>query len=80
MALKLFGNFTEVSLSQSQNAPKPILVTLSGISIEVIRVPLNAVAPMLVTLPGIFIEVKDEQNWKAPYSIDVTPLGILTEA
>ena len=48
MALKLFGNFTEVSLSQSQNAPKPILVTLSGISIEVIRMPLNAVAPMLV--------------------------------
>ena len=42
-----------------ENAPEPMLVTLSGIVIEVKPVHHeNAELPMLVTLAGIVIEVK----------------------
>ena len=42
-----------------ENAPEPMLVTLSGIVIEVKPVHHeNAEVPMLVTLAGIVIEVK----------------------
>ena len=42
-----------------ENAPEPMLVTLSGIVIEVKLVHHeNTLSPMLVTLSGIVIEVK----------------------
>ena len=45
-----------------ENAPEPMLVTLSGIVIEVKPVQHeNAKSPMLVTLSGIVIEVKPVQ-------------------
>ena len=48
-----------VRLSHSKNALSPILVTLSGIVIEVKTLqPANATSPILVTLSGIVIVVK----------------------
>ena len=53
---------TEVSPEQPENAPYPMLVTLSGIVTEVSpEQPQNALSPMRVTLSGIVIEVNSEQ-------------------
>ena len=67
-------------LSQLENAPGPILVTLLGIMIEVRPLHLqNAKSSILVTLLGIVTEVSPQQSLNAPKPILVTLLGIVIE-
>ena len=64
----------------SLNAHNPILVTLSGIVIDVKQEqPKNVQSPILITPSGIIIEVKPEQFINALFSICVTLLGIVIE-
>ena len=57
-----------------ENAPEPMLVTLSGIVIDVKPTqPENAPPPMLVTLSEIVIDVKPAQPENSPLSMLVTP-------
>jgi hypothetical protein len=53
MLVMLLPNVTEVSSEFAENAPLPILVTLSGTDTAVSLVFLNAHMPMFVTLSGI---------------------------
>ena len=69
-----FGN------GQPENTPYPILVTLSGMDIEVSPHWANALLPMLVTLPGIVTDLSFLQYWNAPSSMLVTPLDMYTES
>ena len=58
---------------QSEKAESPMIVTLSGMVIEVNPVqPRKAPSPMLVTLSGMAIEVKPLQPRKAPSPMLVT--------
>ena len=67
-------------LKQLRNASAPMLVTLSGIVIDVRLVqPQNAPAPILVTLSGIVIALRLLQLENAASPILVTLLGIVTE-
>ena len=67
-----------VSIGQPLNAESPMLVTLSGIVIEVKPVqPENAEPPILVTLAGIVIEVKLTLSLNAYSPIPVTVSGIV---
>lgn len=58
-----------VKFVHSSKASVPIVVTLEGISIEVIFVLLKAYSPIVVTLKGIVIFVKLVQSLKAFFSI-----------
>jgi len=51
---------TDVNDEQSKNALTPMLVTLSGMVIDVNDERSNALAPMLVTPSGMVIDVNDE--------------------
>jgi len=57
------------------NALLPIVVTVSGIRIEVKLQPLNAFSPMVVTESGNVIEGKLIQFIKAALPIDVSEAG-----
>ena len=66
-------NVIDVKLIQKRNAPTPILVTESGIVIDVKLELRNASSPILVTELGIVIDVKLEQLRNA------LPLILVTE-
>jgi hypothetical protein len=64
---------------QPENAPPPMLVTLSGIVMLVRPLqPLNAKCPMLVTLSGIVTLVSPSQPLNAESPMLVTLPGIIT--
>ncbi len=66
-------NSALVRLVQSLNAHSPMLITLSGMVMEVSPVQsLNAYSPMLVTLEGMVMEVKLVQPRNALRPILVT--------
>jgi hypothetical protein len=56
-----------------------MLVTLSGIVIEVREHSVKAHFPMVVTLLGIVIEAREEHSWKASSPMLVTgPSKVMT--
>ena len=71
----LLGIVTETKLSQEPKAPSPILVTLSGISIEEKSQPLNTLAARVFKFFGILTEVRPQPE-NAPAPILVTLSGI----
>ena len=68
-----FGIVIDLSLLQSENAPTPMLVTVSGISISVRdEHNENADDPMLVTSPSIVTDFRSVQLTKVLSLISVT--------
>ena len=70
---------TDVRPEHLEKAQLPMLVTFSGIVMDVSPEQRKASTPMLVTLLGIVIDVRPEQSEKAEDPILVTLLGIITE-
>ena len=72
-------NLSEERLEQPRKEKFPMLVTLSGISIDFKPVhPLNAEFPIVIKLLGRFIELKSVQFPKASASIEIKVLGRFT--
>ena len=79
------GMVTLASETQSAKAKSPMVVTLLGITMEVILVPWKAPMPILVTVLGIVMLVTPETKLKAKFPMLVTAwplivLGILKVA
>lgn len=68
--------FTTVRLEQLANAISPILVTVEGIVILVIPLPVNAYVLIVVREDGKLTDVINVQYSKAFAPIEVTELGI----
>ena len=74
------GRNTVSRSEQPEKALAPIVVTLSGIVIDVSpEQPEKALAPMVVTLSGIVIAVSPEQPENADSPIFVTLFGIVID-
>ena len=78
MIVMLFGIFTEVNDVQLAKAWVPMLVTLSGIFIDVREEPLKALVPIFITLLGISISANDVHPAKAISPILVILFGNIT--
>ena len=61
-----FETLIVVKEEHQENAPTPIIVTLSGMAMEVKEEqPSNALSPIIVTLFGMMIDVKEEHSQNA---------------
>jgi len=75
---KLFPIITDFNVGMDLSANLPMEVTLSGITIPVMYVYLNADSPIVNTVSGIVITVRSIHPKYASSGIAVTEFGICT--